>query len=58
VILKGDTALIKLGARFRGAQSYLELAPALGCRSEIDYVDLRFDRRVYVRAVDARGSER
>jgi len=31
-------------------QSYLELAPALRERvPDIDYVDLRFDERIYVR---------
>ena len=33
-------------------QSYLDLAPALRERvPQIDYVDLRFDERVYVRPV-------
>ena len=33
-------------------QSYVDLAPALRDRvPEIDYVDLRFDERVYVRPV-------
>ena len=52
VILDGDSALIRLGDRdfFEHLQSYLELAPALRERvPEIDYVDLRFDQRVYVR---------
>lgn len=52
VILEGDPALIHLGTdRFaERLQSYLELAPALRARvPEIDYVDLRFDERVYVR---------
>jgi len=56
VILEGDTALIKLGReRFsERLQSYLELASSLRERvPDIDYVDLRFDERVYVRAVDA-----
>lgn len=52
VILKGDTALIRIGDdQFaERLQSYLDLAPAL--REEvpqIDYVDLRFGERVYVR---------
>ncbi len=52
VILQGDAALLHLGedqfvARL---QSYVELAPALHQRvPDIDYVDLRFDDRVYVR---------
>ncbi len=52
VILEGDPALLHLGdERFADRlQSYLELAPALHERvPEIDYVDLRFDERVYVR---------
>jgi cell division septal protein FtsQ len=52
VVLKGDTALVRLGDdRFaERLQSYLDLAPRLRERvPEIDYVDLRFDERVYVR---------
>lgn len=52
VILKGDTALVRMGDdRFVDRlQSYLDLAPALRERvDDIDYVDLRFDERVYVR---------
>jgi cell division protein FtsQ len=52
VILKGDTALVHVGAdRFaERIQSYVDLAPALRERvPEIDYVDLRFDERVYVK---------
>jgi cell division protein FtsQ len=52
VILKGDTALVRVGSeRFaERIQSYLDLVPALRERvPEIDYVDLRFDSRVYVR---------
>jgi len=54
VILKGDTAVIKLGHEdfLDRLQSYLELSSALRDRvPNIDYVDLRFDRRVYVRRV-------
>lgn len=54
VILDGDTALLHLGEeRFaERLQSYVELAPTLRSRlQEIDYVDLRFDERVYVRPV-------
>ena len=54
VLLSGDAALIHLGTeRFaERLQEYVELAPALRARvPEIDYVDLRFDRRVYVRPV-------
>lgn len=52
VLLDGDPTLIRLGdARFlERLQSYLELAPALRERvPDMDYVDLRFDQRVYVR---------
>jgi cell division protein FtsQ len=58
VILSGDTAVIQLGddqflARI---ESYIQLAAALRERvSDIDYVDLRFDDRIYVQpAVKAR----
>ncbi|MDO8678772.1 MAG: FtsQ-type POTRA domain-containing protein [Acidobacteriota bacterium] len=56
VILDGDTALLRIGdtdfvARL---QQYLDLAPALHERmAAIDYVDLRFDERLYVRPVKA-----
>jgi cell division protein FtsQ len=52
VVLKDDTALVHLGTeRFiERVQSYIDLVPALRERiPEIDYVDLRFDERVYVR---------
>lgn len=52
VILKGDTAMLRLGEEefVDRLQGYLDLAPALRERiSEIDYVDLRFDERLYVR---------
>ena len=52
VLLEGDSTLIRLGnERFvERLQSYYELAPALHERvPAIDYVDLRFDERVYVR---------
>jgi cell division protein FtsQ len=52
VLLDGDPTLIRLGnERFvERLQSYFELAPALRERVPvIDYVDLRFDQRVYVR---------
>ena len=52
VILSGDHAVIQLGEeRFLARlQAYLELAPALRERvADIDYVDLRFDDRIYVR---------
>lgn len=51
VILDQDPALLRLGhERFlERLQSYLELAPVLRRTvAEVDYVDLRFDDRVYV----------
>jgi cell division protein FtsQ len=57
VLLKGDTALLRIGdERFtERLQSYLDLMPALRARiPDIDYVDLRFDERVYVRPQSAR----
>ena len=52
VILNGDTAVIQLGDDqfLQRLESYLDLASALRERvAEIDYVDLRFDDRIYVR---------
>ena len=52
VLLEGDPTLIRLGhERFvERLQSYHELAPALREQvPTIDYVDLRFDERIYVR---------
>lgn len=52
VMLEGDTVMLRLGeADFvERIQEYLDLAPALRERvEEIDYVDLRFDERLYVR---------
>ncbi len=52
VLLEGDPALLHLGdAKFlERLQSYVDVAPALRERvPEIDYVDLRFDQRLYVR---------
>jgi cell division protein FtsQ len=52
VILDGDTALLRLGESdfTERLQQYLDLAPALRARmATIDYVDLRFDERLYVR---------
>ena len=60
VILKGDTALVRIGEeRFvERLESYLDLVPALRERvPEIDYVDLRFDERVYVRPLERDGSD-
>jgi len=52
VILSGDRAVIQIGEDqfLPRIESYLELAAAVRERvSEIDYVDLRFDGRIYVR---------
>jgi cell division septal protein FtsQ len=52
VLLQGDPTLLRLGnERFaERLRSYFEIAPALRDRvPAIDYVDLRFDERVYVR---------
>lgn len=52
VLLQNDGALLHLGEDkfLERLQSYVDLAPALRQRvPEIDYVDLRFDERVYVR---------
>jgi cell division protein FtsQ len=52
VMLEGDTTLLHLGEdRFvERLQSYIDLAPTLRERvQEIDYVDLRYDGRLYVR---------
>ena len=61
VILKGDTALVRVGEeRFpERLQSYVDLLPALRERiPDIDYVDLRFDERVYVRPRASKGAVR
>jgi cell division protein FtsQ len=58
LILKGDTALVRVGSEqfAERLQSYLDLAPALRERvASIDYVDLRFDERVYVRPAQGRA---
>ena len=52
VILEGDTALVRVGDDqfVERLQAYIDLVPALRERvAEIDYVDMRFDERVYVR---------
>jgi cell division protein FtsQ len=56
IILSGDPAVIHLGDEqfLPRLQSYLDLAPALRERvADIDYVDLRFDDRIYVRPASA-----
>lgn len=58
VILDGDTALLHLGTEdfVERLLAYLEVAPALRARvPDIDYVDLRFDQRVYVRPAANKG---
>jgi cell division protein FtsQ len=60
VILSGDPAVIYLGEdKFvERLQSYVDLAPALRERvPSIDYVDVRFDDRIYVRPVGAKTTE-
>jgi cell division protein FtsQ len=57
VMLKGDTAFLRVGDEqfSERLQSYLDLMPALRERMpDIDYVDLRFDERVYVRPQNTR----
>ena len=61
VILAGDPAIIQLGEELflQRIQSYLELAPTLRERvPDIDYVDLRFDERIYVRPAAAPSARR
>ena len=60
LVLKGDTTLVRLGNEqfAERLQSYLDLAPALRERIDtIDYVDLRFDERVYVRPQGSRARQ-
>jgi cell division protein FtsQ len=57
VILKGDTAMIRVGGEqfAERVQGYLDLAARLRDQvPQIDYVDMRFDERVYVRPQAAR----
>jgi cell division protein FtsQ len=58
VLLDGDPALLYLGTEkfAERLQSYVELAPALRERvAEMDYVDLRFDRRLYIKPAGTSG---
>ena len=58
VILDNDAALLRLGESDFAArlQQYIDLAPALRERvTAIDYVDLRFDERLYVRPAKERA---
>jgi len=60
ILLRDDTTIVRVGdADFlRRLRKYLELAPTLRQRvPELDYVDVRFDDRVYVRPRAAPGSE-
>jgi cell division septal protein FtsQ len=60
VILEGDTALVRIGReRFaERLESYLDIVPVLRERvPAIDYVDLRFDERVYVRPLEGPGAD-
>ena len=55
--LDGDTVMLRLGeeAFAERIQEYLDIAPALRERvADMDYVDLRFDERLYVRPVAKR----
>jgi cell division protein FtsQ len=59
VILSGDPPLLRLGTEHFAERlgSYLELAPRLRAHvPEIEYVDLRYGERVYVRPAKGRGS--
>lgn len=61
LLLDGDPAQLHVGDdRFlERVQAYLELAPALRERvPEIDYVDLRFEERLYVRPAGGREGGR
>lgn len=61
VILTGDSAVIELGEDqfLPRLEAYLDLAPTLRDRVEnIDYVDLRFDDRIYVRPLKTVGAAR
>jgi cell division protein FtsQ len=61
VILRGDAAVVHLGDdRFLPRlESYLQVAAALRERvADIDYVDLRFDDRIYVKPASARAAAR
>jgi len=59
VLLKGDTALVRVGDTHfsERLRAYLDLLPALREQvPDIDYVDLRFDERVYVQPARLRAS--
>jgi cell division septal protein FtsQ len=61
VLLDGDPALLHLGEEqfAERLQYYVEIAPALRQSvQEMDYVDLRFGERVYVRPAGTAGGTR
>ena len=61
VILKDDSALVRVGEeRFVDrVQAYVDLASRLRAEvPDIDYVDMRFDERVYVRPLGSGGDVR
>ena len=61
VLLSDDQTLIHLGAEqfVQRLISYVELAPALHARvANIDYVDLRFEHRIYVRPASTESNSR
>jgi cell division septal protein FtsQ len=61
VILSGDSAVIELGDDqfLPRLQSYLELASTVRERvPDVDHVDLRFDKRIYVRPTGKRAAAR
>jgi cell division protein FtsQ len=61
ILLKGDTTLIRVGEDqfVERLQSYLDVAPALRDQvPQMDYVDLRFGERVYVKPQASRGASR
>ena len=60
VLLEGDPAWLHVGTEnfAERLQSYVELAPALRERvNDMDYVDLRFDRRLYVKPAGTSGAQ-
>ena len=59
ILLEGDPTLLHIGEDkfLERVQTYLDLSPTLHERvPEIDYVDLRFDQRLYVRPAAERGT--
>ncbi len=61
VTFKGDTTVVRVGdeAFAERIEQYLELAPVLNERvADIDYVDVRFDDRVYVKSLTSRSAAR